>query len=580
MALRTSSKPANRPVAPNWISRYHGAIQSGEILAPKKIKRLYEILMADMADPNSPFEYNPQRAAHAIEFAERFCKHSKGKQWGGKPLELMLWQKAWRAAAYGFLWKETGLRRFQTVLLVVGRKNGKSTDSASQGIYLLAGDGEFGAEVYSAATKKDQAKIIWLEGRRMINKSPALTSRFKTLVSEITGRDGTDYEGCVWRPLGADSERQDGLNVHGSLMDEIHAWPDRALYDVIVDGMSSREQPLNIITTTAGFVREGLYDDMYSDAERWLNPLDAYDDQTFLPIIYELDDRGEWTNPECWVKANPGLGVIKRVDQLAKKVRLAQQSSKKVNNLLTKDFNVPATSTGSWLALEDCQNRETFDIETLRNCYAIGGVDLASVHDLTCATLLIRKSGDKRFYVLQKYFIPAGVVDDKVHEDKVPYDIWCEKKWVQLSGETKVDFHDVTAWFVEMRDAYGIFPLYIGFDSWMASYWLDDMDANGFPKPHNKEDTRSCLQNVIQGAKTMSQPMKELAAEFKGRYVVHNDNPVLQWCLSNTELQIDPNENIRPVKGKSAKRRIDGAVSLIDAFVVYCRKLEEYNNLM
>jgi phage terminase large subunit-like protein len=562
----------------NWLLVYHNAIQSGEETVGNKVRTGYAILVADMLNSDADYEYSLARANHAVSFIENYCRHSKGAS-AGKLMELELWEKAYISATFGFVWKSTGWRRFQTVLLIIGRKNGKSTLSAAIGLYLLAGDGEMGAEIYSAATKKDQAKIIWLEARRMILKSPALRKRFKCLVGEIAGKDSTEFFGCTWKPLGSDSDRQDGLNVHGALMDEIHAWPDKALYDVIVDGESSRDQPLTVITTTAGFTREGLYDSIYADAEGWLAGIDGYRNPTFLPIIYELDYRDEWTDPSCWAKANPGLGTIKKIDKLASKVEDAKHDEKKISNLLTKEFNLPAAESESWLPFEVCVNKQRFELSELAGCYAIGGVDLSSVHDLTCATLMAKKRGSPTIYVLQKYFIPESVAEAKVKEDGVRYDIWEKQGWVKYSGTSAVDYTDVTEWFIEMRDTFEVFPLWIGFDRYMAPYWLKEMAEHGFSKPQSKTDEHSVLQEVIQGALTMSQPMKLLAAEFKAGNINFNGNPILSWCLANTRIQVDVNDNIRPVKGRANTRRIDGVVSLIDAFVIYCKNRSRYENL-
>src|SRR5690606_38291420 len=244
------------------------------------------------------------------------------------------------------------------------RKNGKSTLGSAIALYMLVADGEAGPEVVSAATKKDQAKIIWLEAKRMVKKSPALRKRVKTLVAELV----SDFNDGSFKPLSSDSNTLDGLNVHCGLIDELHAIEDKNLYDVIVDGTSAREQPLIVIVSTAGTVREGIFDIKYDEAERIINGYDdpdGYKDERVLPIIYELDKREEWTDPECWQKANPGLGTIKKIDELARKVKKAQENPLLVKNLLTKDFNVRETTTQAWLTFEQIDNQETCDTSVL-----------------------------------------------------------------------------------------------------------------------------------------------------------------------------------------------------------------------
>ena len=555
------------PIAYNPIIEYWNLIESGEEVVSDKVRRIYKKLAADVYDKESIYEFDPKKSNHAIEFIENFCKHSKGK-WGGKPIELELWQKAFIAASFGFVHKIDGTRKYREVLLVVARKNGKSTIASGIGLYLQIADGEPGSEVYAVATKRDQAKLVWMESKRMVKKSPLLLRKIKPLVSELV----CDWNDSTFKPLGSDSETLDGLNVHGAMMDEIHAWKDKNLYDVIVDGTSSREQPMIFMITTAGTIRESVYDMKYEEAEMLLNGFDdpdGYKDDRFLPIIYELDNRNEWMDESCWKKANPGLGTIKKVDQLETKVNKAKANSLLVKNLLTKDFNIRETSTEAWLSFEDVLNDETFDMEELRGCYAVGGVDLSSTTDLTCATLIIMKGDSDKKYVLQKYFIPDDLVEKKVHEDKIPYDNWIEKGFVQATDGHKVDYSKVTTWFMHMINEYDIRPLWIGYDSWNSQYWTKEMVDYGF----NMEEVR-------QGAKTMSQPMKLLAADLKTNSVNYNNNPVLKWCLTNTSIKTDENENIRPVKGLSQKMRIDGAVSLIIAYVVLQNHYNDYTAMI
>ena len=344
----------------NYVRAYYGQIVSGEVVVSKKVARVYRKLVDDMDDMACVWEFDDRRAEHAVFFIEKFCKHSKGPA-GGSPFLLELWQKALVAAMFGFIHKIDGTRRFREVALIVARKNGKSTLAAAIGIYLMVADQEPGAEIYAAATKKDQAKIIWLEAKRMVNKSPVLRGKIKPLVAELN----SNYNDSTFKPLGSDSDTLDGLNVHGALLDEIHAWKSRNLYDVIVDGTSAREQPMIFITSTAGTIREAVYDQKYDE---YSNLIKGYDDPNLpqdertLPVIYELDNRTEWTQPECWAKANPGLGTIKKLDQLKDKVRKAQADPKLIKNLLTKDFDVRETTTDSWLEFEELNNEAVFDI--------------------------------------------------------------------------------------------------------------------------------------------------------------------------------------------------------------------------
>ncbi|PEX50214.1 terminase [Bacillus cereus] len=557
------------PLSYNPILEYYSLIESGEEVVSDKVRRIYIKLVDDIYDTESVYEYDPKKANHAIEFIENFCKHSKGK-WGGKPIALEVWQKAFNAAAFGFVHKIDGTRKYREVLLVVARKNGKSTVGSGIGLYLQIADGEPGSEVYAVATKKDQAKLVWLEAKRMVKKSPALLKRIKPLVSEML----SEWNDSTFKPLGSDSETLDGLNVHGAMMDEIHAWKDKNLYDVIVDGTSSREQPMIFMITTAGTIRESVYDMKYEEAEMLLNGFndpDGYKDDRFLPIIYELDKREEWTDPSKWKKANPGLGTIKKIDQLETKVNKAKANSLLVKNLLTKDFNIRETSTEAWLTFEQLNNQDTYDIKTLKPSYGIGGCDLSSTTDLTAAKVIFMLPDDPNIYVKQMYWLPEDLLEQRSKEDKIPYDLWYEQELLRTTPGNSVHYKYVTEWFLEIRDEYGIYLPWIGYDRWSAKYWVEEMEGY-----FGKE----AMVPVAQGKQTLSSPMRLLGADLESKLVNYNNNPIDKWCLSNTAIDIDKNLNIQPNKTKNQRRRIDGTAALLNAYVILQEKRNDYLNMI
>ncbi len=553
----------------NPILEYWNKIQSGEEIVSDKVRRVYKKLVADLHDENSEYEYSEERANHAIEFIERFCKHSKGKM-GGKPFILELWQKAMTAALFGFIHKIDGTRKYREFILIVARKNGKSAWGSAVALYLLLADGEAGPEIVSAATKKDQAKIVWSESKRMVKKSPALRKRVRTLVAELI----SDFNDGSYKPLSSDSNTLDGLNVHGAFIDELHAIEDKNLYDVIVDGMTAREQPLSIITSTAGTVREGIFDIKYDEAERIINGYDdpnGYKDEHVLPIIYELDSRDEWTNPKMWKKANPGLGTIKNRDELERKVNKAKANPLLVKNLLTKDFNIRETASEAWLTFEQLDNKATFDIYELKPNYGIGGVDLSSTTDLTAACALFMVPGDDTIYFKHMYWLPEDLLEKRVAEDRVPYDIWREQGFLRTTPGNKVHYKFVTDWFLELRDEYGLYLPWIGYDSWSATYFVEEM------KNHFGEEA---MIPVIQGKKTLSGPMKSMGADLEAKRINYGNNPITKWCLSNTSVDIDKNDNIQPSKGKQGRKRIDGTAAMLNAYVIFEQKRDDYFNMI
>ena len=554
------------PLDYNPIREYWSKIESGQEVVSEKVYKTYKKLVYDLDhEDESEFFYSPKRGNHIIEFIENFCRHSKGKM-GGKPVILELWEKAMLAAIFGFIDIE-GNRKYRESLLIVGRKNGKSLIASAVGLYMLMADGEAGAECYAVATKRDQAKIIWLEAKRMIAKSPSLSKRTRCLVGEIDA----DFCDGVFKPLASDSNTLDGLNVHAALMDELHAWTSgKALYDIIADGVTAREQPLIFITTTAGTVREDIYDQKYDEAKRvidgYFDP-NGYKDDRMIAFVYELDKRSEWQDPKCWKKANPGLGTIKNEGILRDKVEKAKQNPLLVKNLVCKEFNVPETTAEAWLTAEQVINPMKFDIADLKPRYGIGGTDLSSTTDLTAAKVIFRVPDDPHVYVLQMYWMPEDNVEKRVREDHIPYDVWIEQGLMRTCKGNQISYHDVTEWFLEIQNQHDIYMYKIGYDSWSAKYWVEEMEqAFG----------TGVMEKVIQGKKTLSGSMKSLGADLDAKLIVYNDHPIDKWCLFNTAVDIDRNDNIQPAKTSIPTRRIDGTAALLDAYVIYQTYLNDY----
>lgn len=556
------------PLAYNPILEYWEEIEKGNINVGDKIRRTYKKVVKDIKYPGEYF-YSPKRGNHILEFAENFCRHSKGKC-GGKRVKLELWEKAHLATVFGFIDIE-GNRKYRESILIVGKKNGKSLLASIVGLYMLTADGEMGPEVYAVATKKDQSKIIWLESKRMVRKSPALSKRVRSLVAELD----TDFNDGVFKPLASDSDTLDGLNIHCVLMDEIHQWKQgKALYDIMADGVSAREQPLVYITSTAGTIREDIYDQKYDEAEMVINGYDdpeGYKDEHLIAFIYEIDNRKEWTDESCWEKANPGLGTIKNKQTLKDKVEKAKKNPLLVKNLLCKEFNIRETSSEAWLTFEQANNTETFSVEDLKPRYGVGGVDLSSTTDLTAAKVLFKIPESEKIYTLSMYWIPEDLVEKRITEDKIPYDIWIEKGYVRTCKGNKISYKDVKTWFVEIQEKYDIYINMIGYDSWSAAYFVEDMQEY-FGK--------AAMIPIIQGKKTLSQPMKNLGADLENNLIVYNNNPVDKWCLCNTAVDIDRNDNIQPIKTSKPRRRIDGTAALLDAYVVLQNNYNEYMSLI
>lgn len=550
----------------NPILEYWQQIESGAVVVSDKVRRVYRKLVFDIFNKNSEWEYSEARANHAIEFVERYCRHSKGK-WGGRPFVMALWQKAMTAALFGFVHKIDRVRKYRELILIVARKNGKSTWASAIALYMLMADGEPGPEVVSVATKRDQAKITWSEAKRMVKKSPVLLKRVRPLVAELV----CDFNDGSFKPLSSDSNTLDGLNVHCALIDELHAIQDKNLYDVIIDGMTAREQPLSIITSTAGTVREGIFDIKYDEATRIIDSYDdgvvSPEDERVLPIIYELDSRKEWQDPDCWMKANPGLGTIKDLGQLRDKVEKAKKNPLLVKNLLCKDFNIRETTSEAWLTFEQLNNPAVFDLRELKPRYGIGGADLSSTTDLTNATVIFMVPSNEQIFVLQMYWLPEDLLETRERDDRIPYSVWRDMGLLRTTPGNKVHHKFVTEWFLEVQNQYDIYLPWIGYDSWSATYWVEEM------KNHFGAEA---MEPVIQGKKTLSGPMKALGADLEAKKINYNNNPILKWCLSNVAVDVDKNGNIQPCKPINPRRRIDGFSGLLNAYVALERHYEDY----
>ena len=548
----------------NYIAKYYDAIKSGKIVAGEKIKKVYAQLAKDSKKKRGQYLFDIKRASRVIYFVETFCRQSKGDM--GKPIKLELFQKAALQAIFGFVDKE-GRRKYNEVLWIMARKNGKSCLLSAIGLYMMLGDKEGGAEVDCVASKKDQAKIVFDEARNMVSQSPYLARYIKKRRTDMY----SPYNFGVFQPLSSDSNTLDGLNPHCGIIDELHSIKDRNIYDVVKQGMSARKQPMLFQITTSGMNRNTIYDAQYEYAEKVLNG--DVSDEHFLALIYELDSSKEWTDPKMWVKANPGLGTIKSTKTLTENVEKAKNDLAFRPTVLTKDFNLKNVSADTWLTWEQLDNEETFEMSDIENTYALGGCDLSATTDLTCATLLIRKRNDEKLYVLQHYFLPQERIEklEATTIKEAPYKTWADRGLMTLCQGSMVNYSDVTAWFQKMRDDYRIDMWRCGYDRALAGYWAEEM-CSVFGD--------SVMEKVVQGPITWTAPMKELGAMLSDKMINYNNNPMLKWCLSNTGVKSTGTvEAIQPVKIQQ-NRRIDGMVSLLNAYTIYVKYREDYLNLV
>lgn len=548
------------------LEKYCRAVMSGEINACQKIRKVCMILLHDLRHPGK-YHFDAERAKEPIEFIETFCRVPSGRL--GQPLRLELFQKARYEAVFGFV-DGDGKRKYNEVLIVEGRKNGKTTELAALEPYMLLADGEGAPQIYNLATAAEQAGLGFAACQRMIAQSPALSKRIRKRKSDLY----YDRNFGFIKILSSETKHLDGLDVHCAVIDELAAIRNRDIYDLAVQGTTARDQPLVLTISTNGFVREGIFDAQYEYSARWLDG--KVENEHFLPFIYELDDpEKEWTDEKAWIKANPGLGPIKKIEKLRQFVQKAMDDPSFKPTVMVKDFNVPQTAVTSWLSWEAIVNHEKWKTDGFDYC--VGGFDAADCVDLNSAKALCMRPGDEKIYIKSMYWIPQSVIEreqrkgNRQERDKVPYEKWIAQGLMRTVPGNRVDKRVFLEWFLELRDEEDLYTLFIGYDPWH----IDDSLLRDFKANFGE---RSMIP-VRQGAYTMSNPMKNLKADFEAHRVIYDDNPIDRWCLYNTQVKTDVNYNIQPVKASDPTQRIDGTISLLCAYIVNEKMRNEYVQL-
>ena len=544
--------------------KYFSAVCDGRIVACEKLKRQSECLLEQYAHPGE-FHFDSKEAKRHTDFIETFCKLPTGKI--GTPLKLELFQKARLQAIFGFV-DDKDMRQYNEVLIIEGRKNGKTTEIAAVENDMLVDDGEGAPQIYNIATMLDQAKLGFNAAHKMVKQSPALSRHIKKRAADLY----FPFNMGFIKALASNSNSLDGLDVHCAVIDELAAIKNRDIYDLIKQAMGARCQPLLFCITTNGFVRNGIFDAQYEYARKIIYGEEQ--NKRFLPFIYELDDVSEWDKPEMWIKANPGLGTIKKENYLVQMVEKAKADPSFKPTVLVKDFNIPQTNEAAWLNFEDLDNKEKFDIKF---DYCVGGFDAADSIDLNAAKAICMRPGDDKIYVRQMYWLPQAVIDKYSNEgkrqgrDNVPYELWISQGYLRTCPGNKCDKRIFLEWFKELRDVEDLYTMYIGYDPWH----IDDTLLREFQMEFGKNS----MIPIRQGVYTLSQPMKDLAADFKAHNIVYNNNPIDKWCLINTNVKTDINGNIQPVKGLDPRQRIDGTIALLCAYTVLQNKKDKYIEL-
>lgn len=578
--MRRASK-ASKPYVPSLsgklaIKAYFGAVLSGDIVACEKIKKVARIVLDELehGSKDGRFSYDERYASKHINFIEWFCRLPSGRL--GAPFRLELFQRAILAVIFGFV-DEQGIRQYQEVLWMMGRKNGKTAIASGIELDMTANDGEGAPEVYNVATARDQAAKGFDNCQRMVKTSPQLAKHIRKRVNDLY----CDLNMGSIRALSANTNHLDGLDISCAIIDELAAMKNRDLYDLVIQGTSARRQPLVLQITTNGFVRGGIFDAQYEYASKWLDgKAEGEKADRFIAFIYELDEREEWQDEDCWIKANPGLGTIKSIDKLRANVSKAKDDPTFLPTLLVKDFNLVENQSSAWLSWSEIHNDATFDIDELGIKYWICGVDASDTTDLTTACLLGMRPGDSNIYALHMAWIPERALLTAEQEgrrggkDGVPYDMWIARGLMRTDPNPIIDKSVVLDWLEDLRREHGIYAIACGYDPW---HMRDAPTVDAYTGYFGRDN----FIKVIQGAQTLSMPMKEIKALYKENRIVDNSNPIAEWCRSNVMVRTDANGNIAPDKKNSDPRnRIDAWAAEIDAFVTLREQMDNYRALI
>ena len=545
-------------------------VSDGKVTVCKRIKQLAEMMLPRFENGYKRWHFDFEKAERPVKFIETFCMLPSGKL--GVPFILEPYEKLVIQLAFGFV-DDDGNRQFQEVLVIWARKNGKTSLGAAIELYMLIADGEGAPQIYNVATSKDQASLAYGAVLKMVKQSQELSKVLVKGTVPERDQDGIKFEqnfGYI-TPLTSQTRHLDGLDVHLCLFDEMAACVNRDMYDLLKQGMSARQQPMMLAITTNGFERENLFDDQYDYACGILDG--KIEDDRMLPIIYELDDRSEWLDDRCWIKANPGLGTVKSWDYMNDAVNKGMQDPSFLPTLMTKDFNMPESRASAWLSFDEATNEETYDISEMGFRYGIAGFDASDTTDLSAAKMLMMRPNDPKIYELSMYWLPEDALNKesgyRKERDDVPYRIWEEKGLLRTVPGNIVPKRVFLDWLEEVKQNLDVYTFAIGYDPWHVI----GIDEEQLVQYVGKE---RCIA-VRQGPKTLSAPMKQFRAQLAGDLVVDNHHPINEWCRMNVSIKSDVNANIQPVKmqGK-AKNRIDGFMAELCAYVAMMLHKDEY----
>lgn len=546
MTKSASSAQACEAAAVNYVLAYYQAMKNGSVTVGRWIQKLYERVIKDLEE--GTYLFDQRKANNAIAFIERYMHHNKGKLAPGR-LVLSLWQKAAISLIFGLV-DQDGNRHYRQVLMVVGRKCGKTLLAAAIMLYMTYCECEFGSEVYCVAPKLDQTDLVYSAFKFAVEQEPALDKRTKPRKNDLYVKESN----TTIKKIAFNEKKSDGYNPQLTVCDEGSSWPgDRGLkqYEVMVSGTGAREQPLTLMITSSGYEDEGIYDELVKRGTSYLNG-DSRETR-LLPILYMIDDVSKWDDINELQKSLPGLGVSVSVQFMLDEINSAYQSLPKKIEFLTKYCCIKQNSAQAWLPAEivEAATGDPVTLDELRGSYCVGGIDLSQSTDLTSVCIIVEKDG--QLYVVSHFFLPGARIKDATARDNLPYQIYVQRGLLTLSGENYIDYHDVYNWFTTLIEQYEIYPLAVGYDPYGASYLVQDMKAYGFK-----------MSDVKQG-ENLTGVINETDGRFHDQNVRIGDNDLLKVHLLDSALKINAENNRRRLCKLKKTCHIDGMAALLDA---------------
>ena len=533
----------------NFIFAYYQKIKDGSIVVGKWVLLFYETIVRGLED--GIYIFDQQKANRAIKFIETFCRHNKGKL-APKQFKLSLWEKAFISCLYGIV-DENDKRVFREVALFVGRKCGKTLIAAAILSYEAYVDGEFGSEIYCVAPKLDQSDLVFSAFEFTKDKNPDLLKRTRKRKNDYI----IDSTNTTIKKIAFNEKKADGYNPQLTVADEMSSWPaERGLkqYEVMVSGTGARQEPITLSISSGGYVNDGIYDELFKRGTRFL--MGESKDKKLLPIFYMIDDPEKWDDINELRKSIPGMGESVPVQFLLDEIDVARDSLSKRTEFICKYCNLKQNSSQAWLAAQTVEKMcgDPLNLEDFRSSYCVAGIDLSQTTDLTAATVVIEKNGE--LYVFAKFWLPAEKIEEATARDGIPYNIYIERGFLELSGDNFVDYHDCYNWLVGLIEQYEILSLKVGYDRYSAQYLIQDLNGYGFQ-----------TDDVYQGDNLWG-VLQEMEGLFKDGKVHIGDNDLLKIHLLNSAIKMSTERGRGKLIKLNTTVHIDGTAALADAFCV------------